>query len=140
MSSPAPPTPDLESEPFWSGLREHRLIVQQCSGCGRRRFPRMPACPYCGTEGGADVETAGSGRVYSWVRVDRALTPDMSEEVPYCIATVDLDGGGRLFGRLEPPGAAAIGLAVVAVYVEREGWTELRFRPAEAPGAEGAAG
>jgi uncharacterized OB-fold protein len=49
--------------------------------------------------------------------------------VPYTIATVDLDGGGRIFGRVEPAEAAAIGLAVGPVFVDHDGWTELRFAP-----------
>jgi uncharacterized OB-fold protein len=89
----------------------------------------MPSCPWCGAEGGADVEADGTGTVYSWIGVARALTEEMTNEVPYCVATVDLDGGGRLQGRLEPPSAAAIGLRVGPRFVERDGWTELRFVP-----------
>jgi uncharacterized OB-fold protein len=90
----------------------------------------MPGCPYCAAAGGLDVEVPATGEVYSWVRVERALTPDMADQVPYCIATIDLDGGGRLQGRLEPPDAAVIGLPVVPRFVDRDGWTELRFAPA----------
>jgi uncharacterized OB-fold protein len=76
------------------------------------------------------VETSGTGHVYSFVRVHRALNPALSAEVPYCIATVDLEGGGRIQGRLEPAAAARIGLAVAPVFCHHPGWTELRFRPA----------
>ena len=32
---PAPvPEPDGLSAPYWAGLREGRLLVQRCSGCG----------------------------------------------------------------------------------------------------------
>ena len=41
--------------------------------------------------------------------------PATVDEVPYCVATVDLDGGGRMFGRVEPPEAVEIGLAVQPV-------------------------
>lgn len=130
MTDPARPLPDEESGPFWAGLQAGRIILQSCAKCGRRRFPRMPSCPYCGAGGGDDVEVPGTGTVYSWVRVERALTPTMEDQVPYCVATVDLDGGGRMQGRLEPAGAAAIGLAVTPVFHAHPGWTELRFRPA----------
>jgi uncharacterized OB-fold protein len=131
--------PDTESAPFWAGLAEGRVVLQRCAACRRRRFPRMPTCPYCGTEGGDDSEVPGTGVVYSWVRVDRALTPDMGGEVPYCIATVDLDGGGRIHGRLEPPADAGIGVRVSPRFVAHDGWTELRFvagggAPASTPG------
>ncbi|HET6966459.1 MAG TPA: OB-fold domain-containing protein [Acidimicrobiales bacterium] len=132
-AAPAPvPVPDEESGPFWAGLGEGRIVLQACPACGRRRFPRMPACPYCGAEGGSDVESPGTGTVYSWVRVQRVLTPAMAGQVPYCIATVDLDGGGRMHGRLEPASEARIGLRVEPRFVPHDGWTELRFGAAAA--------
>jgi uncharacterized OB-fold protein len=90
----------------------------------------MPACPWCGTAGGVDVEVAGTGVVYSFVRVHRALTEEMASEVPYAVAAVDLDGGGRVFARVEPPAAAAVGRAVRPVFVDHDTWTELRMAPA----------
>ncbi|HET6873557.1 MAG TPA: OB-fold domain-containing protein [Acidimicrobiales bacterium] len=124
------PVADPESAPFWAALADGRVIVQECVECGRRRFPRLPACPFCGAPGGADVEIPGTGRVYSFVRVNRALNPVMAADVPYCIATVDMDGGGRMQGRLEPASAAGIDLAVAPVFFSHPDWTELRFRPA----------
>ena len=132
-ASPARPPgyePDLDGDPWWDALRDHRVVVQACPACGRHRLPRMPACPWCGTAGGADVEVAGTGVVYSFVRVQRALTEAMADDVPYAVAAVDLDGGGRVFARVEPPGAAAVGLAVRPRFVDHDTWTELRMAPA----------
>jgi uncharacterized OB-fold protein len=87
----------------------------------------MPACPWCG---GAVAEwraTSGRGRVYSWVGVRRALTPAFAAEVPYTIATVELEEGARAFGRLEGPEPTAPGGAVAATFVDHPEWTELRF-------------
>ncbi|MCU1395013.1 MAG: hypothetical protein JWM34_3441 [Ilumatobacteraceae bacterium] len=133
-----PPTPDEHSAPFWAGLAERRIVIQQCAACSRRRFPRMPTCPYCGAEGGVDVEAAGTGTVYSFVRPQRALTPAYAELAPYAVATVDLDGGARMFGRVVPAAACAIGLRVRPDFADHPGtdqpgrmaWTELVFRPA----------
>lgn len=127
---PGVPLPDAESLPFWRALSEHRIVVQECSACGRRRAERMPGCPWCGSPSSSDVEASGTGVVYSWVRVHRPLGQDAAvAELPYTVAAVDLDGGGRVFGRLEPAGAAATGLAVTARFVDHDGWTELRFGP-----------
>ena len=128
MGLPAP-TPDQLSEPWWRALAEHRIVVQQCPACGRRRAERLPSCPYCAAEGGDDVEVSGTGVVYSFVRVHRALTAATVDEVPYCIATVHLDGGGRLFARVEPPDAVGIGTRLSPSFVDHDGWTELRFDP-----------
>ena len=128
MTQPAP-TVDEHSAPFWEALKEHRIVVQRCPVCGRQRFPRLPTCPYCGAVGGNDVEIDGTGTVYSYVGVHRALTEAFAGEEPYAIVTVDLDGGGRILGRLSPPERAAIGQRVEPEFVDHEGWTELRFVP-----------
>jgi uncharacterized OB-fold protein len=132
MSPPAP-TIDEHSAPFWAGLAERRIVLQVCAACHRRRFPRLPACPYCGTSGGDDVDVPGTGVVYSFVRAQRALTPAFAGDVPYSVATVELDGGGRIVGRVVPPESAAIGVRVEPCFVDHDGWTELRFTPAPPP-------
>ena len=129
MSGDGRPGPvlDLDNAPFFAGLARGVVIVQECGACTRRRFGRLGACPYCGTPGGTDVEVSGEGTVYSFVRVQRALTAEMAGDVPYAVATVDLDAGVRMLGRVEPPEAAAIGVRVVPAFVDHGEWTELRF-------------
>jgi uncharacterized protein len=87
----------------------------------------MPSCPYCGTAGGVDVVVPGTGTIYSWVGVERPMTPAFAGEVPYAIATVDLDGGGRVFARVAPTEDVTIGARVVPSFVDHSEWTELRF-------------
>jgi uncharacterized protein len=124
------PQPDIESAPYWGALRAHRIVLQRCTACGKHRFPPMPTCPYCGARGREDVEVAGTGRVYSFVRVHRALTPAMAGETPYAVATVELDEGPRMVGRVDESAAAvAIGDAVRPQFVDHDTWTELRFQP-----------
>jgi uncharacterized OB-fold protein len=92
----------------------------------------MPACPWCGATTATFVTASGEGHVYSWVGVQRALTPGFESEVPYTIATVELLEGARVFGLLEGPEPVAPGDAVTASFVDHDGWTELRFRPVDA--------
>ena len=122
------PIVDDDSRPYWQGLRAHRLVLQRCPACGRARFPPMPSCPSCGTPGGAAVEAAGTGVVYSFVRVHRAFSPDRLADVPYTVVVVDLDEGCRVLGRMENHGLAAIGDRVTATYVDHATWTELGFQ------------
>jgi uncharacterized OB-fold protein len=129
MTAPAPTT-DGDSQPYWDALAQHRIVLQECDVCHRRRFPRLASCPYCATPGGTDVEIAGTGVIYSFVRAHRAMTPAFVGETPYSVATVELDGGGRIVGRVEPPEDAVITRRVEPFFVDHDGWTELRFRPA----------
>lgn len=133
--SPASPAPDSDpySQPFWDGLAERRIVIQHCPSCQRRRFPRIPYCPYCAAPGGDDVEIDGSGTVYSFVRAHRALTAASQPLVPYAVATVDLAGGARMLGRVVPADQCAIGVAVRPAFVDHVGddasrWTELYFQ------------
>lgn len=130
MSAAPAPEVDVESAPYWDGLREHRILLQRCDACGRVRFPHMPTCPYCGARGHSVVEAAGGGAVYAVVRVHRALTPAMESEVPYPVAVVQLDEGPRVIARVEEGRVAArIEMRVRARFVDHDGWTELRFEP-----------
>jgi uncharacterized OB-fold protein len=128
----AKPTPvvDVDSAFFWDGLREHRLVLQQCRACGRFRFPPMMPCPYCGSRELDQRTLTGRGTVYSWVGVHRALDPAFADDVPYTVAAVDLDEGARVIVRLaagKDADATAFGACVRATYVDHADWTELRF-------------
>ena len=123
------PLPDEESTFYWEGLREHRVLVQQCAACRLHRFPPMPACPHCGAPGGDVVELDGTGTVYSWIVVHRAFNPAFAHDAPYTVATVQLASGCRTVARVESSGPLTVGDALEAAYVDHDGWTELRFGP-----------
>ena len=59
----------------------------------------------------------------------RALSDDPVVAAPYVVATIELDDGCRMFGRIEPHEAAAIGLEVMPRFIDHDGWTELIFAP-----------
>ena len=110
-----------------------RVRLERCDACGRHRVEPMPSCPWCGNPAFTVVDAGGTGRVYSWVTVHRALDDDHAQDVPYTIATIELAEGCRVFARLDaPPARIAADLPVGARYVDHDGWTELRFVPSEA--------
>lgn len=119
------PTPDVDSAPYWDGLREHRFMVQCCASCARRRFPPTPSCPYCAAPEFAWQQAEGTGTVYSFITVHRTFDPAFADEVPYDIATIDLDGGGRMAARVDSD--ARIDARVISRFVDHGSWTELRF-------------
>lgn len=120
------PNQDLDSASWWAALREHRIEVQACQRCNHRWVPPTPACPYCGSAEVSALPASGCGTVYSYVVVNRALSDNMAGQAPYTVATIDLDGGGRLFARTDGD-AIAIGDRVSAQFVDHDSWTELRF-------------
>jgi uncharacterized OB-fold protein len=97
--------PDLEDEqtaPFWAGTARGELLVQQCSGCGRKRIPPRPMCPECRSLENEWVPLAGRGRVWSFVVPHGPLLPAYMEFVPYNVIVVELeeDPSLRLVGNL----------------------------------------
>lgn len=124
----APPVIDPDSAFYWHGLRVQTLLLQQCSGCGRHRFPPMPNCPYCASSASSIRQATGAGTIYSWIVVHHAFDPAFAADVPYILATVDLDEGGRTVGRLVGTDTAEFGLRVCAVFTDHPDWTELRFQ------------
>jgi uncharacterized protein len=112
-----PPRPD-DVAPFFEGLREGRLTLRRCEGCGRTRGAAAPVCPHCGNGHWSWHECSGRGSVRSWVRYQRGFLEPFAQLVPYVVACVELDdGGARLFGRLAT-GEPSQGLPVRA-FVER---------------------
>ncbi len=98
-SRPLPETAGLAA-PFWSGLRERRLLIQRCAGCGTYRFPPEVACFQCGSQ---DVEWApvsGRAALYSWTVAHPPLLSYFQERAPWPVACVELEEGPRLITNL----------------------------------------
>jgi hypothetical protein len=110
---PTVPRPDEFTAPFWEALREGRLAVPECGGCGRRFFVPEVLCPHCGAGGWAWAESAGTGTIYSMSVVHRAVDP--AQPVPFVLAAVDLDDGWTMMTHIidADPGSVRIGDRVV---------------------------
>ena len=129
------PSPSPDSEFFWEGLRQRKLLIPHCTVCDRHYFPPMPGCPYCAANGDQveHVEASGEGAVYAWIVAHYAFDPIFAKEVPYTVLTVDLDEGARVVGRLKgaEPEQLQGGMRVKADYEDRGDFTILCFTPVE---------
>ncbi|MEW6473125.1 MAG: OB-fold domain-containing protein [Actinomycetota bacterium] len=84
----------------------------ECPACGAREYPPVARCLACGVES-VPCPLPMSGRIFSSTTVWAGLPDD----VPYTVAYVDLDGGPRVFCRLEPHGSYGSSEEVVMVGV-----------------------
>jgi uncharacterized OB-fold protein len=130
------PVIDADAVTFWQGIAEGRLLVPTCMACGTAFYPPLPCCPSCQSELIEHVEAAGTGTLYSWVVMRRALDPAYADAVPYVVAAVQLDEGARLFARLvdvdvDDPTALRAGMALRVEFVEIDGRRMWAFAPAE---------
>lgn len=90
------PEPTQDSQPYWDGLKQGRLLLQKCASCGKvRHYPR-PMCDECYSFEVDWIEASGRGRVHSWTVTHHAFNPGFKAELPYALVTVDLDEGVRL--------------------------------------------
>lgn len=74
----------------------------------------------------------GTGKVYSYSTVHRALVPGFEDDVPYVVAMIELDEGVRLLSQVIycEPEEVFIGLRVSVTFEEaRDGVVLPKFRP-----------
>lgn len=118
--------PDSDDQWFWDGVRDHRLLLQRCDGCGRLRQPPGPRCPACGSFEWSTCEASGRGQVYSWIVSRHPTKPD---EHPRTVVLVELDEGVRLVSNLLDGYEADVGMPVEVTFAEVGGATLPQFRP-----------
>lgn len=133
MSMRLAPSTSPDTQFFWDGLENHRLLIQRCADCGALRHPPRPMCPSCNSLAWDTVEASGRGTVHSFVMPQHPQYPFM--EYPYIVALVDLEEGPRLVSNLREinPEDATIGMPVEVFYETFDGDLVLhQFRPAVA--------
>jgi uncharacterized protein len=127
------PTVTRDTEFFWNGVKEHRLLIQRCAGCGQFRHPPRPMCPSCNSVDWNAVEASGNGTVYSFVLPRHPQFPFM--EYPYIVALVELEEGTRIVSNIvgTAPEDVSIGLPVVVTFEHfDDGLVLPQFTPREA--------
>lgn len=130
----AKPLPQInpDNQDFWDGCRNHVLKIQMCGSCKKPRLPFSFVCPHCHSTDTKLIESAGRGRVYSYVVYHVAYHPSFKEDLPYVVALVDMDEGVRLLTNI-------VGCTPEEVYCDMEvklSWDEVtkdvtlpKFRP-----------
>ena len=129
MATRLAPAIGPDNEFFWSGLREHKLLIQRCTGCGALRNPPRPMCPKCRSLDWEAVESSGRGTVYSYAMPHRFPFFDY----PYIVVLVELAEGVRLVSNLCDVGPAdvTVGMPVEVCYQTFDNDLVLhQFRPA----------
>ena len=127
------PSTSPDTQFFWDGLKEHRLLIQRCTSCATLRHPPRPMCPSCNALEWNTVEASGRGTLVSFVLPRHPPMPFMEDG--YIVALVELEEGTRLISNLCDVASedAAIGMPVEVFYAEFDGGLVLhQFRPAGA--------
>jgi uncharacterized protein len=129
------PSIDADSEPFFDGLREHKLLLFRCKTCRAWYWPKA----YCRNHANEPFmgnleweEASGRGKVFSFNVHHMAFHPGFKDEIPYVYAIVETDEGPLISSTLldVDPKAVKVGLPVRIVFEDHptEGFTLPRFR------------
>jgi|GEM_PF-599926 len=105
------------AEPFWTGLRERRLMLQFDAASGRAQFYPRPQSLY--SEAGVQWrEASGRGTIFALTQ-SCVGPPALADRVPYALALVKLEEGPRMLARvLAPCAELAIGQPVQITWEE----------------------
>jgi uncharacterized OB-fold protein len=131
----ARPLPDITelTAPYWAALRERRLAVQRCDGCGTLRFPPEVGCFECGSRESSWAEMSGRATLWSWTVAHPPLLPFFAERAPWPVAVVQLDEGPRMVTNVLDldPAAYEPGISLVVDFEDvADDVTLAVFRPA----------
>lgn len=112
------PVVNRDNAGFWEGVRQHRLLIQRCTGCGTLRHPWLPGCNTCAGPDWDTVEASGEGAVYSYVVMHHPPFPAFTP--PYAVALVELAEGVRMISNVvgTAPDKVRIGMPVRLAFQE----------------------
>jgi len=83
--------------PFYTALRQGRLVTTFCEKCGQRHWPPRVVCPGCLSGTLTWVELPRQGRIHAFTVQETGVPPGFPR--PLIFAVVDIDGL-RIFTRL----------------------------------------
>ena len=131
-AKPPPPQPGVSQDTqfFWDGLKDNRLLIQRCAACGALRHPPGPVCTACHSFEWDTVQASGRGQLYSYVVAHHPKHPAF--DYPHAVGLIALEEGVRLVAPIVgiPPGAIEIGLELAAEFQHVEGEHRMPvFRP-----------
>ncbi len=127
------PTPDADSEMYWRGIQEGKLLLQHCPACGHVQFYQQAICRACGSDQLEHRAASGRGTVHSFSVVHRAPGPAFKQDTPYAVLLVELEEGPRMISAFVGPDPSVVtfDMAVELVCETADGGVVLpRFRAA----------
>jgi uncharacterized OB-fold protein len=129
------PEPTPTAQPFWAGLREHRMMVQYSPSAGQYVFYPRVLAPGTLADDLEWREVSGAATLYSFTIARRPTAPPWQDRTPQVIAIVELAEGPRLTSELvnADPTEIEIGMPLRPVFsIDDSGQTLLVFEPERA--------
>ena len=111
------PIPNPDTEPFWKGCANGKLLLQRCAACKSYRHPQSAICQNCLSNEDQRVEALGRGTIYSYVIAHEALR-GWTGEVPYVVTIIELAEGPKMVSNVVgvPHDRIKIGMPVTVFF------------------------
>ncbi|NEW72951.1 Zn-ribbon domain-containing OB-fold protein [Streptomyces rhizosphaericus] len=115
--------------PHVEGLKEGRLLVARCAGCGHVSLPMRPVCGRCATVGQAHwIVSSGRGRLWSFAEFHKTYSSTFKLAAPYVVAVIELEEGALIYGNVDAPYAdLEVAMPVTARFEDTGHGRELIF-------------
>lgn len=128
------PRLDEHNRAFWTGGRDHRLLIARCLRCRLWVSPPAADCPDCGAELAAQP-VSGLGSVFTYTVNHQPFNPAVP--LPYVIAIVELDEqpGLRIAANIVDcqPDSVRVGLPVEVRFERQDHDGETLYAPVFVP-------
>ena len=111
------PIPNSETQAYWDGAAEGKLLYKKCKSCGEPHFYPRANCPFCWSDQVEWQQASGRGTIYTYSVMRRGAP------VPYAIAYVTLAEGPTMMTNIVDCDldSIRIGQAVNVVFKPSEG-------------------
>ena len=112
---------------YYNGLEDGKLLIQKCDSCGTLRNPPSPGCGACSSMEWSPHELSGTGTIYSYTVHYHPPLPNFASPHPIAVAEFD---GIRVVGAMDgtDPAAMAIGKPVTIEFTRRGEAAGFRFK------------
>ena len=98
MSEYTKPLPEIRpwTAPFWKGAQLGKLMLQRGKNTGKLIMYPKKYSPYDIWEQLEWIEASGKGTIYTFYVVEKNAPTAFSEDLPFCVAIVELEEGVRM--------------------------------------------
>jgi uncharacterized OB-fold protein len=129
------PEPTPETQHFWDGCRDGKLLLQRCRDTGKAYFPPRPFSPFTGSREVEVFEASGKATLHSYV-INHRPARGFEDIAPYAIAVVKLEEGVQMMTNIvdceQTPEALQLDMPLEVVFEKVSDTISLpKFRPAK---------
>ena len=94
------PRPTPETEAYWQGCKEHKLLIQSCSDCGHVQFYPRSLCTKCMSNKLDWIEASGKATVISYTVMHRSVSKAYCVDGPQVLALMRLEEGPQMMSHV----------------------------------------